>query len=135
MPSADYSDDHTILDTVALYRRIPPQWVVLDENLGRVRPTSQAFQNSPNGTPMSVALSDVLFELGRTPESLLTGLEGFGLASITAGLARGCGQGIKRDPTPEEPAHALVFGKKTASVKNRFAKECQWVIQPDDQQG
>ena len=65
------------------------------------------------------------------PASVLLGLEGFALASITAGLARECGQGVSRDPTDDEPAHALVFGKKTGSVRGRFAKECRWVIEPE----
>ena len=132
MSAAEYTDDDTILREVELYRRIPPEWLVRDQNLGIVRPSSQAFQDSRDGTPMSVALSDVLLAAGREPGSVLAGLEGFALASITAGLARECRQGIQRDPIQEEPAHAFVFGKKTSGVKSRFAKECRWVIQPEN---
>ena len=80
---------------------------------------------------MSVVLSNVVIESGREPSSVLTGLEGFALAAITAGLARECEQRITRDPTDEERAHALVFGKKTDSRRRRFAKESLWVIEPD----
>ena len=132
MPAAEYIDDDTILNDVELYRRVPPQWLVRDEKLGTVRPSSQAFQDSPNGTPMSVTLSDVLTAAGREPLSVLNGHEGFGLASITTGLARECRQGIVRNPTEEEPAHGLVFGKKTGSVKSRFAKESRWVVEPPE---
>ena len=31
-----------------------------------------------------------------------------------------------------EPAHAEVFGKKTDSVRKRFARAAVWVIPPDD---
>jgi hypothetical protein len=38
--------------------------------------------------------------------------------------------GIARDPLPDEPAHALVFGKKTKAVKSRLAKGSSWVVPP-----
>jgi hypothetical protein len=63
----------------------------------------------------------------------LAGTEGFALAAVTAGLARECGQGIARDPLPDQPAHALVFaqrGTKTKSVMRRLAKAARWVIEP-----
>ena len=63
---------------------------------------------------MSVVLGqEVLYE-GRTADSVLAGHDGFGLVSFLAGLARAEGQGIMRMPLAEEPAHAEVFGKKTA---------------------
>src|SRR5882724_4978871 len=131
MSAAEYAKDKTILDEADLYRRIPPNQIVRDENQGILRPSSQAFEDSRDGTPMSVVLADVLSAAGRAPESVLIRLEGFALASITAGLARDCGQGVARDPTDDEPAHALVFGKKTGSVRGRLAKECRWVIEPE----
>jgi hypothetical protein len=30
----------------------------------------------------------------------------------------------------DEPAHALVFGKKTKSIRTKMAKQCEWVIPP-----
>jgi hypothetical protein len=132
MSSPEYIDDDTILNEAELYRRVPPQWLVRDENLGTVRPSSQAFQDSPNGSPMSVTLADVLSAAGREPSSVLSGHQGFGLVAITAGLARECQQGIMRDPTEEEPAHALVFGKKTGGVKSKFAKQSRWVVEPSE---
>jgi hypothetical protein len=124
------SDDLTIPDEAELWRRIPPTHLILDHNLGRIRPTSAAFENHPDGSPMSVFLADIVLESGRKPEAVLVGHEGFTLASITAGLARECNQKIVRKPLDMEPAHAEVVGKKTDGVKKRFYRGCRWVIPP-----
>jgi hypothetical protein len=130
MPNAGYADDPTIPDPSELWRRIPPKQIVPDENLGGLRPSSAAFDNHRNGSPMSVHLADVLAELGRGPNTVLVGHDDFALAAITAGLARECGQGVARDPLPEEPAHGLVFGKKTKAVRKILALGYRWVIPP-----
>ena len=64
------------------------------------------------------------------PSSVLAGHPGFALAAITAGLARECGQVLVRDPIPDQPADALVVGRKTESVRRRFALEARWVKEP-----
>src|SRR5437763_8809051 len=104
MPDREYQDDPTIPDEAELWRRIPHTQICFDANLGRQRPESWAFSDDPDGEPMSVALADIAVN----PQAALAGLQGFALASITAGLARECQQFIVRDPTPEDPAHALV---------------------------
>jgi len=125
-----YEDDLSIVDDAELWRRIPRMWVIWDNNLHQMRPTSQAFQDHPSGTPMSVVLADVLEERGDSPDKVLTGHPDFALASLTARLARACNQKVARDPLPDEPAHALVVGKKSGSVRRRFATECRWVVSP-----
>lgn len=122
-----WQDDPTIPDAADLWRRIHPDWIILDRNTGRVRPTSQAFHNSRDGHPMSVHLA----EIARQPEAVLVGFDGYGLVSLTAGLARQLSQVIARDPTPTDPSHALVAGPKTASVSRRFAREAVWIREPD----
>jgi len=129
-PDSDYVDDPTIENDSPLWRRIAPEQVIYDEKLGRYRPTSDAFQNHRNGTPMSVVLGQEVLAAGRAPESVLAGRESFSLVSITAGLAREKGQGIQRDPLPEEEAHAEVFGKKTKSVQKAFYRASTWVLPP-----
>lgn len=69
-------------------------------------------------------------EYGKGPEDALSGHEDFALASFTAGLARQKKQGVAREPLPKEPAHGVVFGKKTGSVRKNFAKKSVWVIPP-----
>ena len=56
--------------------------------------------------------------------------KGYTLASITARLAREYCQGVAREPKLDEPAHAVVFGKKTAAIRKQFAVEADWVIPP-----
>jgi hypothetical protein len=130
MGNGGYSDDPTIHDEAELWRRIPPWHFVKDENVGQVRPSKAAFDNHQNGSPMSVVLADVVTESGRDPSAVLAGHEGFALAAITAGLARQCEQGVARGPLSDEPAHAVVFGKKTDGVKKRLARGSRWIVPP-----
>ena len=65
---------------------------------------------------MSVSLADVVLVRGGAPEDMIRSLPGFGLAAITAALARRCDQGVARDERPDNPAHALVFGRKTKAI-------------------
>jgi len=126
-----YEDDATIGGDAELWRRIPPEHVVPDNNQGGRRISSAAFCNHPNGTPMSVVLGQMVLEADRDADSVIAGHNNYCLASITAGLARELQQGITRSPLSEEPAHAEVFGNKSRSVRRRFAKEATWVIGPE----
>jgi hypothetical protein len=123
-------DDPTIPDDAPLWRRIPPLHVVFDHNLGRSRPSSAAFEDHPNGSPMSVVLGREVLDAGRSAQSVLLGHEGFALASVLAGFVRTKGLGIVRSPLAEEPAHAEVFGSKTDSIKKALAKNSSWVVPP-----
>lgn len=121
-----YSDDPSIPDDAELWRRIPPWHFVDDENLGQIRPSSAAFEDHPDGSPMSVILGGE----GRDLQEALVGHQGFALASITAALARELGLGVARDPRPDEPAHAVVFGRKNKRISRRLAKGSSWVVLP-----
>ncbi len=123
-------NDASIRDESDLWRRIPPWHFIYDENLGRWRPSSSAFADDPDGHPMSVVLAEVAAAVGRGPAQILTGHERFALASITARLARECGQAVVRDPLPDEPAHGLVIGPKPKSVQRRLAKAAAWLVPP-----
>ncbi|HEY0984828.1 hypothetical protein [Schlesneria sp.] len=79
---------------------------------------------------MSVSLAEHTNSVGRGPADVLQGHDGYGLAQITAGLVRAYEQGVQRDAQPEDPAHALVFGKKSNAARRAFSKECQWVVAP-----
>lgn len=133
MADAGYADDFTISNEAELRRRVSPRHFVKDENLGMVRPSSAAFDDHPDGSPMSVYLADMLDEMGRDPDAVLACHTGYALASITAGLAREYQQGVARDPLPEDPAHAVVFGKKTRPVRRALALGSHWVIPPPPQ--
>lgn len=122
-----FVNDETIADTDQLLRRVPGNWWVDDENLGRRRPTSAAFDDKE----MSVALESSLRGRGEQPMAVLRGHEGFGLVAITAGLARQLGQAVARDPLPNDPDHAIVYGKKTKSVQKRLSRECLCILDPN----
>jgi hypothetical protein len=127
-----HQDDPTISNSEELWRRIPPAWVVEDKNLGTRRPTSAAFRDHQDGSAMSVYLASVLTKSGLGSEHVIAGAQhsGYGIASITAGLARECGQRMVRKPEPDSPAHAEVVGEKPKSVSRRFAREARWIAHP-----
>jgi hypothetical protein len=124
-------DDPAITNDESLWRRIHPDWVVPDQNRGGVRVSSAAFDDSHDGSPLSVLLAGVVRATGRGPENVLVGFLGYALASITAGDARTCGQGVAPTPRSDEPAHASVFGPKTKPIKRQLAKAARWVITPE----
>ena len=130
--SLPYEDDKSILDDAELWRRIPPWHVVEDKNRGGMRISKAAFEDHPGGSPMSVIIGEEVLAAGRQAHSVVAGYDNFCIASVTAGLARSLNQGIMRNPLDDEPAHAEVFGKKTDSVRKKFAREASWVIGPDD---
>lgn len=130
MPPVAYADDRSIADDARLWRRIPPWHFVHDENLGKIRVSSAAFCNHPNGSPMSIVIAELVVQSGRGPRDVLRDYDGFALAAITAGLARSKQQGVAKEPLPEEPAHGVVFGNKPRSVSKTLALGSEWVIAP-----
>jgi hypothetical protein len=125
-------DDATIPDDSDLWRRIHPDWIVYDENLKAWRLSSQAFNDDSEGGPMSVVLAPEVLASGRTPIDILARFRGYGSAAVRAALARELNQGVKRDPEPDEPAHAVVVGKKTSSVRKSFSRGARWEVSPPD---
>ena len=127
MEVPDYQDDPEIPVDDVLYRRVRS----VDWNPGERRPTSAAFSDSKNGTPMSVVLRSLLTADARTPESTLDVHPGFGLVAIAVGSARAMGFAVAiRPAVVGEPAHAWVVGKKTQGLRKRLAKECVVVVSP-----
>ncbi len=126
MTDAVPADDVSIADTVLLWRRIHPEWYILDENTGGFRITSQAFQNYPETSEMSVCIAD---ECAST-EDLLVGHDGFGIAALTAGQCRACDQVVVRAPEPELPAHCHVVGSKGRKQRRCLQKASAIVVEP-----
>jgi hypothetical protein len=125
------ADDPNIPSTDRIYRRVPPNWIVFDENVGARRPSTAAFQDSSDGSAMSVHIQTLLAQNNLEPESALAGHPSFGLVSFFAGLARELGFGIAPDPQPNDPAHGLVEGKKTEGKRKRLRAAAAWVVLPD----
>lgn len=131
MAATTVPNDPTIDDDWPLWRRVPRWWCVPDENQGGVlRPSSAAFEDSPDGTAMSVVLGPEAHRLGRGPLHMLEGHPEFAVATLTAGTARQHGQGVIRDPLPEDPAHGLVHGPKPKSIRRKLAAASVWLVPP-----
>jgi hypothetical protein len=122
----DPSLDLPIPDDLVLWRRVPPDKKVFDHNLSRWRPSSDAFCDHKDGSSMSVYDSQSC----GGKEAVMVGHDGFLLCSFTAGDARSRNMTIVRT-TRGGPGHCEVVGKKTDSVKNKFAKNARWVIAPN----
>lgn len=125
MPANDLVDDQSISDENPLWRRIPPIHLVPDGE-GNYRPSSAAFMDHPNGSPMSVF---IVGAESSTDTSLL-GHPDFGLVEFSAGLARKLQQGVRRAPLHDHPDHGEVFGKKPKSIQRAFARNAMWVRLP-----
>ncbi len=112
-----------------MYRRITPHWYIQDAS-GKHRVSTQAFQDK--GGAMSVALGVVLDSLGLAPAVVIEGFPGFGLVLLRVGFLRASLKlGVVAAPTPEEPWHGEVYGKKTGSVQRQLARSCEWVRRPE----
>jgi hypothetical protein len=122
-------DDPTVLDADPLWRRLHPEQYV-DDGQGGKRISTAAFENSSDGTGMSVSLGREAAAEGIDPALALKRYPGFGMASITAGICRAHNQGIERDPTEEDRHHAVVNGVKTKSTRKALAKIARLLILP-----
>lgn len=119
-------NDADISDHAELWRRIPPSQWVWDEKIGGKRPSTQAFDNSRDGSGTSVVLAEE-----STIEIVLQGHSGFGLAMLTAGSARNAGQGVRRVPIQGILGHAQIEGTKTKSVKKKLVDASKIIVLPE----
>jgi hypothetical protein len=94
-----------------------------------MRPSSAAFEDDPDGNPMSVFVENLVRCASKGENDVLLGHKDFALAAVTAGFAREQKQGVDLEPT-DFPGHAVVFGKKPKSISRSFAKAAKWVIAP-----
>jgi hypothetical protein len=118
-------DDATIPDSAKLWSRIFPKWWVWDEKTNAFRLSSQAFENSRDGSGTSVILADE-----STLEEVLSGFNGYGLAAITAGAARAAQQGVHRVPLVDVRGHAQIEGKKSGAVRAKLVSAAEIIFPP-----
>jgi len=127
MVEPPYVDDPTVADDDSVLRRVPTgQYVEDPKTRTGLRPSSGAFDNSSDGSPLSASLASQC----QYPNVLIRGYQGAGLVSVSVRLLRQLGQGIVRDPTEADPAHVLVFGSKPRSFGSKVAKAAEWVVNP-----
>jgi hypothetical protein len=121
-----YEDDPTIPNEERLLRWIPCNWVLWDEN-GAPSISSAAFKDQE----LSVSFESVIISAGRQASDAMRPNPGSALAAITAGHARALEQKVARDPTPEEPAHGIVYGrKKNRGIGGKLRDGASWVVKP-----
>jgi hypothetical protein len=118
-------NDADIPNSAELWRRIVAIWWVWDEKLGGRRISSQAFENSKDGSGTSVVLV-----AESSVEEVLSGHAGYGLAVLTVGAAREANQGVRRVPLQDVPGHAQIEGRKSASVKRQLVAACRLIVEP-----
>lgn len=133
---ADQDDPLGIPDDTRLFRRIDPCQIVYDNNLKERRPTSQNFQDSKDGSPMSVFAENVAIASGEAPEGFLRGLwSGLYLAAVRACDMRKHGQVVFLDSANQDAddryeSHAAVSGRKDNKTRSKLARVYEWVIAP-----
>jgi hypothetical protein len=120
----DGTDDGSIPDGAGLLRRLIPEWVVDDKNLGGKRPSSAAFKDPA----MSVDVEPFLETAGLDWRHCLRNNPGHSLVKIRAEVPRKLGQQVVHAPIPgENEAHAEVRGKKTQGIANQLRDGAEWV--------
>jgi len=115
-------DDGSIADDADLLRRIRPDQIVDDKNLGARRPSSAAFKDPT----MSVDTEPILHQHGLDWTFTLRNHSGYSLARFKTGAARVETLAVVHKPEPGNPAHTEVIGKKTQGVANRLVAASTW---------
>ncbi len=123
MTNRQFVDDPNIPDQARLFRRVHLSQIVPGGD-GRALISSGAFRDKE----MSVTLEVVLIDLGRQPDECLAQWPLCKLVSVRATACRENGQVVARDPTPEEPAHGVVYGKKTTAIARALRDSAEWII-------
>ncbi len=127
MADPAFADDRSIPDESHLFRRIPPDQVVLNAQGARAVSTG-LFRSS--GGSLSVGLEVLLDELGHEPSIMLSSYPEHGLTQISCGLARQPDPaspqkrlGVTKERDHEEPPwHGSLTGKITKSLSSKLAE-------------
>jgi hypothetical protein len=128
----EYPDDAATLNEHQMLRRVHPKQVIFDSNMGRSRPSSAAFEDDRDRSPMSMYSRAVIDATGGDILRVMAAHPGYSLVGLSAGDLRSRDQTVHSDPLPDEPAHALICGAKTDSNRKFFYQHSVWVIPPPE---
>ncbi len=118
----DPQDDLTIGNDETVIRRVERREQVCDDNLGRRRPTTQAFlQDGRNGL-VSVSLWSET-----TPDDVAKEGDQPYQCTVSVGVLRENGLGIIRSPESGGPGHCDITGRKTKGRLKSIVSQTQWV--------
>jgi hypothetical protein len=115
-------DDGSIANDHDLLRRVRPDQVIDDQNLGIRRPSSAVFKDPQ----LSADSEQILAQKGLDWTFSLLGYDGYSLARIKAGAARQHGLAVIHKPLDNNTAHVEVHGKKTQGIANSLVAACWW---------
>jgi len=118
-------DDVSIGDDERLLHRIRLDDVVVDSETGQRRPSSATFRSKSN--IISVDLASLT-----TPDKAVATYPHHALVEINVGTVRSLGCKVVRDPLPDNPSHALLYGsgpdgRMTKSQAREIVSRCKWV--------
>lgn len=103
-------DDWSIGNNERLWRRVHPKQIDFDTETGEPRVSSGVFSTG-DGLSVSIASETTI-------ETLLRNYPEHSVVEFEAGVARSVGCIVVRDPTLDDPAHALVWGPKSRGRLN-----------------
>jgi hypothetical protein len=115
-------DDGSIADDHDLLRRVRPDQVIDDQNLGIRRPSSAAFKDPK----LSADSEHILSQSGLDWRVSLQSHAGYSLARLKAGVPREQGLPVIHKPLESNLAHVEVHGKKTQGIANSLVASCSW---------
>lgn len=124
------ADNACLEDEDRTFRRIPynPHQIVRGSD-GQYRPSSAAFKDHPNGTPMSIDIESKLHEHDLDEAFCLAGYEKtHALAAIQLREIRALGLGVTHEPLDDNPAHGHVHGEKVKKIRRSLSKSIEWII-------
>lgn len=115
-------NDLTIGGDEQVIRRVASEQYTFDENLGRTRPTTQAFlQDGKDG------LVSVYLRSETTPEAVAQEGNQPYLCVVGVGVLRQHSLDIIRTPDAGGPGHCDITGRKTKSRLTNIVRVAQWV--------
>jgi hypothetical protein len=121
--------DRPVADDCRLFRRVHPNNVRWDDNVGCQYVISAQFANPRDSLEMSVWIEDDMEDV--TPAAALARYPGQFLVSLTAHAVRQEDQEISRTPQEAEPYHGDVVGTKDRPRRRKLRDAVAWVVAPD----
>jgi hypothetical protein len=115
-------DDGSIADDHTLLRRVRPDQIVDDQNLGIRRPSSAVFKDPK----LSADSEAILLQDGSDWQFSLQGYVGYSLTRLRAGTARQSGLPVIHKPLQQNAAHVEVHGRKTQGIANTLVAASWW---------
>ncbi|MEI9992879.1 MAG: hypothetical protein WDM86_22990 [Rhizomicrobium sp.] len=115
-------DHQEIFPADILIRRIS------EHHIKNRRISSMAFQESTDGTGMSVDIEKIVVEAGIDPREFVTSAEFFCSVQFTAEVLRGEGLQVGYYPIPTNSYHGAVWRITTRGQMNRLRRLAQWYV-------